>query len=253
MADVSRETPELSPPPEAVGVLLSPERAELLERYAASLATEGVVRGLIGPREVPRLWERHLLNSVVLGEVVPEGASVADVGSGAGLPGLALAIARPDLTVTLIEPLLRRTTYLSEAVATLDLGGQVRVVRARAEECHGGETYDVVTSRAVAPLERLLRWCMPLVAPTGSMVAIKGEGAADEIAAARKVWVRLGCAEPSVGVVGADVPSSTTSVVTVSWADPRRVGWAGASPTARRGRTDRGSRGARRRTRDRGK
>jgi len=241
MADVSRETPELSPTPEVLATLVAADRVLLLERYAQSLATDGVLRGLLGPREVPRLWDRHLLNSVVLGEAVPVGASVADVGSGAGLPGLALAIARPDLTVTLVEPLLRRTTYLTEVVADLGLEGQVTVVRARAEERHGRETFDAVASRAVAPLDRLLGWCMPLVAPTGSMIAMKGSAAADEIASARPVWERLGCAEPTLREVGSAVPSSTTTVVTVSWAHPTRVGWAGASPRgSRRGSGDRG-------------
>ena len=119
------------------------------------LAEDGVVRGLIGPREAPRLWERHLLNCAVLGEAIPAGASVCDLGSGAGLPGLVLAIARPDVRVTLVEPLLRRTTFLEEVVADLGLD-TVEVVRGRAEELHGGARYDVVTSRAVAPLGKLL-------------------------------------------------------------------------------------------------
>jgi len=153
----------------------------LAERYAALLATDGVVRGLIGPREAPRLWDRHLLNSAVVGACVPDGATVGDVGSGAGLPGLALAIARPDVKVTLIEPLLRRTRFLDEAVESLGLGDQVEVLRARAEELHGQRTFDVVTARAVAPLERLARWCLPLVVRHGELVALKGSSVADEI------------------------------------------------------------------------
>ena len=142
------------------------------------------VRGLIGPREAPRLWDRHLLNCAVLAEVMPERRDVCDIGSGAGLPGLVLAIARPDLTVTLVEPLLRRTTFLEEVVAELGLDS-VEVVRGRAEELHGQRTFDVVTSRAVAPLERLLRWSMPLVAPRGALVAMKGSSVDEEIEAAR--------------------------------------------------------------------
>ena len=156
------------------------------EAYAALLATEGIVRGLIGPREVPRLWDRHLLNCAVVTEAVSEGASVCDIGSGAGLPGLVMAIRRPDLAVTLVEPLLRRTTFLGEAVASLGLDN-VRVVRGRAEEVHGKETFDVVTSRAVAPLDRLSRWSLPLVRAGGEFLAMKGSSAEDELAAAAKI------------------------------------------------------------------
>ena len=128
------------------------------ERYAAILASRGVEWGLIGPREVDRLWDRHLLNSLAVESAIPEGARVVDVGSGAGLPGVPLALARPDLTVTLLEPLLRRATFLEGVLAELDLGGRVRVVRGRAmgadarDAMAHHETYDAVTSRAVAPL-----------------------------------------------------------------------------------------------------
>jgi 16S rRNA (guanine527-N7)-methyltransferase len=193
------------------------------ERFASWLADDGVVRGLIGPREAPRLWERHLMNCGVLAEAVPEGATVCDLGSGAGLPGLVLAIARPDLRVVLVEPLLRRTGFLEEVVADLALE-QVSVVRARAEDLHGGETYDVVTSRAVAPLGKLLRWSMPLVAPTGGLVAMKGSSARDEIEAARRDLRRLGCAEPEVLTLGVGVVDPPTTAVRVSWSDPAGVG-----------------------------
>ena len=145
----------------------------LAERFADLLATDGVVRGLIGPREVPRLWDRHLLNCALLGLGDPRGRHRGDVGSGAGLPGLVLAIRRPDLRVTLVEPLLRRTTFLTEVVEQLALAN-VEVVRDRAEELHGHRSFDVVTSRAVAPLDRLARWSLPLVAPGGRMLAMKG-------------------------------------------------------------------------------
>ena len=153
--------------------------------YARLLATEGTVRGLIGPREVPRLWERHLLNSAAIASLVPVGARVVDVGSGAGLPGIPLALARPDLTVTLLEPLARRVAFLTECVHRLGLE-RVTVVRGRAEEGPirrqlGGA--DVVTARAVAPLEKLAGWCLPLLRPGGLLLAMKGSTAAAELAA----------------------------------------------------------------------
>ncbi|MDQ4051828.1 MAG: 16S rRNA (guanine(527)-N(7))-methyltransferase RsmG [Actinomycetota bacterium] len=194
----------------------------LAERYAALLATEGVVRGLIGPREAPRVWERHVLNCAALGEMIPDGATVCDLGSGAGLPGLVLAIARPDLTVTLVEPLLRRTTFLEEVVADLGLGA-VTVERGRAEALHGKASFDVVTSRALAPLARLLDWSMPLVSPEGAMVAMKGRSVADEIAPVRPTLARFGAAEPEVLELGSG--ESTAVVVRVTWADPARVSW----------------------------
>lgn len=146
--DVSRETPSV---PEAARRVFASERLALASRYTELLATEGVLRGLIGPREAPRLWERHVLNSAVLAEVVPEDASVCDIGTGAGLPGLVVAIARPDVRMTLVEPLLRRTTFLDEVVAELELS-HVTVVRGRAEDLHGASTFDVVS------LARWLRW-----------------------------------------------------------------------------------------------
>jgi 16S rRNA (guanine527-N7)-methyltransferase len=151
--------------------------------YAGLLATEGIVRGLIGPREVPRLWERHLLNCAVVTDAVERGSSVCDIGSGAGLPGLVMAIRRPDLQITLVEPLLRRTTFLEEAVGQLGLAN-VRVHRGRAEDLHGVASFDVVTSRAVAPMDRLSRWSLPLVRSGGSFLAMKGSAAETEIAAA---------------------------------------------------------------------
>ena len=215
-------SPGVPPSPPAAGKVFAPGRLELAERYAELLATEGVVRGLIGPREGSRLWERHLLNCAVLGELVPTGATVCDIGSGAGLPGVVLAIARPDLTVTLVEPLLRRTTFLQEVVADLGLGG-VEVLRGRAEAMHGDRTFDVVTSRAVAPLDRLLAWSMPLVAPNGALVAMKGSSAADEIVAADGMLRRLGCATPEIHSVGANVADSPSTAIRVAWAEPARV------------------------------
>lgn len=220
---VSRETP--SAPPETPDVarrVFSSERLPLIEAYAASLATDGVVRGLIGPREVPRLWERHLLNCAVLADALPVDSSVCDIGSGAGLPGIVVAIARPDLRITLVEPLLRRTTYLSEVVDAFGLD-HVEVVRGRAELLHGERHFDVVTSRAVAPLERLLGWSMPLVAPHGALVAMKGSSIREEIDAAAPVLHKLRCAVPEVRSLGAGVVDPQTVVVRVAHADPGQV------------------------------
>lgn len=224
---------DTGPAPASARALFPAERLALAERYCELLATDGVVRGLIGPREVPRLWDRHLVNCGLLATALPQGASVADVGSGAGLPGLVIGISRPDLRVTLIEPLLRRTTFLEEVVAALGLTN-VEVVRGRADALHGQRAFDVVTARAVAPLERLVGWCMPLVDASGSVVAMKGDSAQKEIAAARPVLQRLGCATPVIEVLSAAGPSPeviaheepsapTTRVVRVTWAGPPRV------------------------------
>lgn len=222
--------------------MFSSERLVLARRYADLLATDGVVRGLIGPREVPRLWTRHLLNCGVLAEALPAAASVCDIGSGAGLPGLVVAIARPDVRVTLVEPLLRRTSFLEQAVSSLELGN-VEVVRSRAVALHGERTFDVVTSRAVAPLGRLLEWSMPLVNPTGSLLALKGSQVSDEIVAARPVLDRFGCAEPELELLGESVLADPTTVLRVVWADPSAVSWPLARTPAQR-RTSRDRRGS---------
>lgn len=208
--------------------VFSSDNSDAAERFADLLASEAVVRGLIGPREVPRLWERHLLNSAVLGEAIPQGSTVCDIGTGAGLPGLVVAIARPDLRVTLVEPLLRRTTFLNEVVDELGLG-HVEVVRGRADALHGSRTFDIVTSRAVAPLSRLLEWSMPLVAPHGALVAMKGQSVGEEIVEARDVLARYRCADPEVLTLGADLIDPPSRVLRVAWADPSRVGWPLAS------------------------
>jgi len=193
---VSRETATAGPPPDAARTLFG-DRLPLILSYVDLLATAGVERGLIGPREVPRLWERHVLNCGVIAELIPPGASVDDVGSGAGLPGIVLAVQRPDLRIALVEPLLRRTTFLEEAVELLGLRN-VLVVRARAEERgRSGPTADVVTARAVAPLPKLAGWCLPLLRPGGALLALKGEAAADEMAAYQ--------ASAPVGVAGVDL------------------------------------------------
>src|SRR3954469_10497270 len=209
-AAVSRETPPSPPTAEAVFA----SRTALAERYAGLLATDGVVRGLIGPREAPRLWERHLLNCAVLSDGIPENALVCDIGSGAGLPGLVLAIRRPDLRLTLVEPLLRRTAFLSEAVTELGLDN-VEVVRARAEELHGVRDFDLVTSRAVAPLERLVGWSMPLVRRGGTMLAMKGSSVQDEVKAATDVLRRVGAGAIEVVTFGAGQIDPPTTAVRV--------------------------------------
>ena len=218
--DVSRETPST---PEQARRAFPSHRLGLAERYVELLATTGVERGLIGPREASRLWNRHVLNCLALATIVPEAATVADLGSGAGLPGLVLAIGRPDLEVTLVEPLHRRAAFLDEVVGELALG-RVRVVRGRAEEQHGVERYDVVTARALAPLGRLLGWAMPLVAPAGALVAMKGRAAAEEIAAAAAELRRLRCTEPELLTVTGPGGSSTATVVRVAHADRAWIG-----------------------------
>jgi 16S rRNA (guanine527-N7)-methyltransferase len=223
--DVSRETPPA--PPEAAGVFAS--RLPLAERYAGWLADAGVVRGLIGPREVPRLWERHLLNCAVLSEAVPEGSTVADIGSGAGLPGLVLAVRRPDLQVTLVEPLLRRTTFLEEVIADLGLD-HVDVVRGRAEELHGRRTFDVVTSRAVAPLERLLGWSLPLCAGSGIVLAMKGSSAAEEVDALPWPGAEGTATVLTLGRGEVVLPSTA---VRVDAARARDLGWFASRPARR--------------------
>ena len=217
---VSRGTPPA--PPEVRGAFPS-GRWPLVERYADLLATEGVVRGLLGPREVPRLWSRHLANCVVLADALPEGPhTVCDIGTGAGLPGIVLALRRPDVAVTLVEPLLRRTTFLSEVVDELGLEG-VEVVRGRAEDLHGERTFDVVTSRAVAGLDKLLGWSMPLVAADGELVAMKGERAPAEVEQAGRALARWRCAPPVVEVIGSGVVDPPTTVVRARWERPDDV------------------------------
>lgn len=218
MSDVSRETHELRVRYRALPALQS---------YARILETTGVERGLIGPREVPRLWPRHLANCAVVAEEdrqhLPVGASVADVGSGAGLPGIVWALVRPDLRVTLIEPLLRRATFLSEVVTQLELSERVTVHRSRAEESTGA--YDVVTARAVAPLARLSGWTLPLTRVGGFVVALKGSGASAELAHARGTIVQLGGGTPRLVSYGVGVVKDPTTVVLIpKTREPRQPG-----------------------------
>lgn len=188
---------------------------DLAIEYAELLCTAGVDRGLIGPREAPRVWERHILNCAVVTPAVPESAAVADVGSGAGLPGLSWAIRRPDLEMTLVEPLLRRATFLTECVEVLGLGRQVRVERVRAEELLVADGFDVVASRAVAPLKRLVPWCAGLTRGGGLIVALKGRTADAEIAESRRVVSRVSTGAPRVTTYGRGLVQDPTTVVEI--------------------------------------
>ena len=217
--DVSRETPSA---PDVARRVFS-DSLPLAERYAGLLATDGVLRGLIGPREVPRLWERHLVNCALLGEAIPKEADVCDIGTGAGLPGLVLALARPDLALTLVEPLLRRTTFLEEVVLTLGLAN-VEVVRARAEELHGTRAFSVVTSRAVAPLDRLLDWSMPLVRKGGWLMAMKGSSVHEEVESSAQALARHGAGSVRVTTHGGDVIDPPTTVLRVEATRPAPLG-----------------------------
>jgi 16S rRNA (guanine527-N7)-methyltransferase len=198
------------------------------EQFADLLTREATVRGLIGPREVPRLWDRHILNCAVVSDLMPEGSTVCDVGSGAGLPGLALAIRRPDLRVTLVEPLLRRTTFLDLATSTMGLTN-VSVHRGRAEELHGEAVFEVVTSRAVAPMDRLTRWSMPLVTDGGLFLAMKGASAQQELDSAAPTVRRLGGVDATVLAVGEEWLSPPVTVVRM-----RKSGTVGRSGHGRR-------------------
>lgn len=200
-------------PPPAAATVFGP-RLELARQYWTALATVGVERGLIGPREVPRLWDRHIMNCAVVGELIAEGAAVVDIGSGAGLPGIPLALARPDLRITLVEPLLRRTIFLKEFIEDTGLG--ITVVRGRAEQSGvireaGGA--DVVTSRAVAPLAKLAQWSLPLIRLNGRMLALKGESATEELERDRIAVERIGAGHCAVVRCGIGLVSTPTVVV----------------------------------------
>jgi 16S rRNA (guanine527-N7)-methyltransferase len=223
---------EVSGPPAAAEEVFG-ARLPLAVSYASALAGSGIERGLIGPREADRLWERHLLNSAVIGEVIAAGAWVVDLGSGAGLPGLPLALARPDLDVTLLEPMARRVAWLHEVVD--ELGVPVRVVRGRAEEPAVREELggaDVVVARAVAPLARLAGWALPLLTDGGLLVAMKGETAEAEVARDRGAVTALGGRAVRVHDCGEGIVDPLTRVVVVS----RDGGWVRRGPQAHRRR-----------------
>jgi len=191
------------------------DRLPLVQRYVALLAGPGVERGLIGPRETPRLWERHVLNSAGLAELLDPGETVLDLGSGAGLPGLVLALRRTDIEVVLVEPLLRRATFLEEAVQELALE-RVTVRRARAEELAKKVSVDVVTARAVAPLDRLAGWSLPLLRDGGRLLALKGDRADAELASARPMLRKAGAGSAEVVTVGSEEDLTAARVVVVT-------------------------------------
>ncbi|WP_067704704.1 16S rRNA (guanine(527)-N(7))-methyltransferase RsmG [Nocardia jejuensis] len=201
-------------PPAAAAVVFG-DRLEMARLYYTALAGAGVERGLIGPREVPRLWDRHILNCAVIGDLIAEGAFVVDIGSGAGLPGIPLAIARPDLRITLVEPLLRRTIFLSEFIEQAGIEN-ITVVRGRAEQPNvrkeAGDA-DVVTSRAVAPLAKLAGWSMPLVRDNGRMLALKGISAAEELERDRAELTKVGAGIAEVLECGVGVLETPTVVI----------------------------------------
>ena len=180
-------------------------------QFATLLREQGELRGLIGPREISRLWERHLLNSAALVPYLPTSGALADVGSGAGLPGVVIATMRPDLEVSLIEPMERRTTWLGEVVAALELEN-VTVRRGRAEEFHGAFEYDVVTARAVAALSKLAGWTLPLVRKGGELTLLKGRNVANEIEPAAKILRKFKCGEPEI-LTGTTVPGVEPTTV----------------------------------------
>jgi 16S rRNA (guanine527-N7)-methyltransferase len=200
------------PPMPAIAREVFRGAAEAADRYARLLAGVGVERGVIGPNEVPRVWERHLLNSAVVAELVPPGYSLVDLGSGAGLPGIVLAMLLPDNEVVLLEPMLRRATFLEECVAELGLGN-ARVVRARAEQMAGKLAVDVVTARAVAPLDRLAVLAVGLLKPGGIVLAVKGAKASAEVRDAKAALDRLGLRDPEVLVVGSGKVDPAATVV----------------------------------------
>lgn len=209
--------------PENAGTVFG-DRLELAEQFAEMLREQGVRRGLIGPREIGRLWERHLLNSAVLAELLPPNCNVVDVGSGAGFPGIPLAIARPDVELTLLEPMARRVTWLQEVITELDLA--VEVVRGRAEEGPVRDRlagHDIVTARAVAPMERLSKWCMPLLRQGGRMLALKGSSAAEELERDASAIAAAGGGRGEVISCGDGVLEVPTTVVVVERTAPVKV------------------------------
>lgn len=205
-------TPQLTDSERNAAQTIFGDRLALAERYVEHLCTTGIEHGLLGPREVPRMWSRHVLNCAVLGTALEAGVNVADVGSGAGLPGLAVAIARPDVEMTLIEPMERRVDWLSAVIADLGLDN-VQVIRARAEEVTDEVMADVVTARAVSALKKLIPLTVPLLDDDGQLLLLKGRSAGEEIEAASKIIKKHRLRTPEVLVLGADLLEEPTTVV----------------------------------------
>lgn len=238
MSDVSRETvtaehtgTPVEPPAAPSGAAaVFADRLGMARDFVGVLADTGVSHGLIGPREVPRLWERHVLNCAVIEDAFPQDARLVDVGSGAGLPGIALAVARPDLDVHLVEPMQRRTEWLTDTVGALGLDN-VTVHRGRAEEFVGVVAARWVTARAVARIGKLARWCVPLLDGRGTLVAMKGRSAPEELEAGRRDLTSLGLVGSAVTLHGATVLDEPTITLDLTF-EPR-------SPKAAARRTSR--------------
>jgi 16S rRNA (guanine527-N7)-methyltransferase len=193
------------------------------EQYAELLTGPGVDRGIVGPGEAARIWDRHVLNCAVIARLVPAACSIIDLGSGAGLPGIVLAMLRPESRVTLLEPMARRTAFLQECVTALGLEN-VEVMRGRAEEFAGKLAADIVTSRAVAPLEKLAGLSVGLARPGGRVLAMKGSSAAAELARARPVLARLGIADARVVTAASASGAITATLVTMTAPVSRHAG-----------------------------
>ncbi len=199
------------------------DRLPIARRYAEHLATTGVEWGLVGPHEASRVWERHVLNCAVVADLIPDKARVLDIGSGAGLPGIPLALARTDLHIVLVEPLGRRVEWLRMVLDDLDVA--IEVERGRAEDSQvrrRWEGADVVTSRAVAPLHRLAAWCLPLVRPGGMMLAVKGVSAPAEVERDAGAVAASGGGVPRIEMCGLGIIDPPSTVVVVERREPRR-------------------------------
>jgi 16S rRNA (guanine527-N7)-methyltransferase len=221
VSDTAGPAADGAPPPPQIAQQIFGSALPLAERYVAQLASDGVIRGLIGPREVARLWDRHVLNSAAVAEAVPPGARVVDVGSGAGLPGIPLGLARPDITLTLVEPMARRVEFLDEVVAALATPGCLpwRVVRGRAEDrsvVAAVGAVDVVTARAVAPLPRLVGWCRGLMRPGTQLVALVGARALEELPGMVSELEAAGMRNVHARAVGAELGDAATTVVVMT-------------------------------------
>lgn len=208
------EAPELEnieSEPQAAAEIFG-DRIELARRFAGHLATTGVEWGLLGPRELPRLWSRHILNCAVMAELLDDSDVVGDIGSGAGLPGIALAIARPNTRFVLVEAMERRVEWLQMVVDDLDLDN-VRIVRSRVEELVDEEIFTVATARAVKSLPMLIEWCTPVLGPDGRLLAIKGQSYEAEIKKAAKHIKRYRLSQPKVHTLGTEFLEVPTTVL----------------------------------------
>jgi 16S rRNA (guanine527-N7)-methyltransferase len=188
------------------------ESQSTLQLYEAILKREGDTRGLLGPRELEIVWDRHILNCLTLVELIPLNSTVADIGSGAGLPGIVLAVARPDLAVTLVEPTLRRVEFLNETKAELNLEN-LSIIQGRAEDLIKGKRFEIVTARAVAPMKKLLNLCLPLLKPGGYLLALKGEKANIELTEALEQISKWNATSLGIVKLGLEINTQATVVV----------------------------------------